>query len=263
MDEVIISSQNLVDIDQKAKLDLALDELRQKEWSGELKSSGITENQVNATRVLQEFSEGIIDVVEAMQKRERLPGNYKLPEVGISQYKTSSYEFSIPQGTEITDETTELTKSKIGMPKSVLIDLANQGPNDVYGELVTDPKTGKDVLLRLGTSSQVGYAIGVEEGAHSIFVRDRINRNQQIKPGDSVGENELDQQVSYYSSDIEYHGLGWRVRTILDGVKSGKISDEEAQRQISPYKDMILRAAKFRSEHRSVREDQTKKHNPN
>jgi len=238
---------------QLEELHTDLVKLAARPWDVLTRLSGY-ENHEKAAKILTSFARGVSDVIKTVEKRGKLPTNYKLPKVSITEYRVPSYAFPAEiERLPVTDQDTDLTYSVIGIPRKVVDELAGLDQDSTYATVITDSKTQADVLLRLGTPEQVAYAIGAEECAHSIFVRDRLNQDKRINKGEilnienSSDEDSIEELAAYYSSDIEYHGLGWRIRTILDSVDEGKMTAEEASKQIAPFKDMILRAAKFRS----------------
>jgi hypothetical protein len=229
-------------------LDHAIAQLQSREWINELNQAGITENREHAISILRELAEGLIDVVDAVRKRKELPRNYKLPDIKILPNYGASYTYSHDDIT--TDENTELSISCIVIGTEVLNRLASETKQTIFYGTVKSKKKISNFLQRIGTSEQYAHAIGTEEGAHSIFVRDRLNKNIKIEPGELKGRTAQTKITNYHASDIEYHGLGWRIRVLMDAVDKKKITPEEAEQQLEPLKNLLNRVAKLRRKQR-------------
>lgn len=89
----------------------------------------------------------------------------------------------------------------------------------------------------------VAYIDGMEEAAHSVY---RWNRPSMR--GNTGGGTQTMSMTEYDSTPVEYHGLGWRIRGVMDATD---IPPDIKERILTHLKQRMDNAIAYRNAQKS------------
>jgi len=212
------------------------------------------ENPENAVKIMVAFVSGVTDLIKSVRQRGHLPVGYKLPAVlikdtddGYAKYGHNLWQY--------TNGSLEVIDSQIKFPKKDLRQKSNKILDLPYPVQATKGLV-QPLDINIGTPEEIAYTTGAEEAAHSIFAHQQAAKGI-IGSGHSNTPQGAQSVHHYDASDVEYHGLGWQVRTLLDKAKKINLgntaenspSTESIQKQIDALRYRIRKAAELRSKH--------------
>ena len=235
-------------ITQKKALSSVKD-LEEKNWSRPVAMEDVidTERKERAATLMHSFSEGAVDVVRSVARRNKLPANYRFPHVRIGDNSGVDARYAYSVNTQ-DGQPTKIVRSEIVVDAKRLDSLAQDDPSAIY-EIHRENSDGTETIIQVGTPQEMAYTNGAEEAAHSIFLYQDV-ANGKFRPNKSTGSGGMD-TAAYDAQPMEYHGRGWQVRAILDAKNEGKISAEKAERLTKPFIDRIQAAAKYKRDRKS------------
>jgi len=243
--------KNPLSEDELAKLQSDLNELENERWDLLIKPLRI-EKEGNAIKIATATASGAIDVIKSVAQRGRLPAHYKVPNVLIKDTNDGHAKYS-HNLMQYDDGRLEVVDSEIKIPPTYL-----QGESERNLSLPYSVQVKRGLIepldINVGTPEEIAYTTGAEEAAHSIFAHHQaakgiIGSSETFAPQNARSVHEYD------ATDVEYHGLGWQVRALLD--KAERLNDSDSvensqavadiQKQVNVLKYRIKKAAEFRS----------------
>jgi hypothetical protein len=239
-----------------------IQQLRDRDWTAELEwvnrwKDGAKDLIPKENSLLTSFDQGITDVHEALASRNRIPEGYALPPVVLHEGKEDKFSARYIGPGEGEDKGAR----RIEISPEILEDMAGS-----KGELFTFTserdldEEGKPLVTVEGTTNDWMYLAGVEEGAHAI---------SHANHPEKVGMNQKDAKslAEYDANDLEYNGLGWKIRLIMDIQKNAEADEtktdeervdikEKVETILKPLQSRLQNAIEFRGLMREERKKQ-------
>lgn len=197
-------------------LNIALFELRRQDFDEKLEKAGVL--SFHAYKFLHNVTLGVMDALLALHQRRQIPLNYVVPDIVISsgaETARARIEFS--------QDTNEIIDTKIEISKNLL--------------KITGPNLRPELK-----SYSFAYLIGVEEVAHTVYAYQHRDFGLYVNPDKAT------ELADYDSQDVEFHGLGWKIRVVLDAARRKGISPDIARQILIPLQERMQNAIKVRQQ---------------
>lgn len=218
------SNDSFSNIEKRAVVDDLLEQLN---------AFGFEGDGEKARKLLEAFVKGVEDMMEVFEAKDRLPENFKPPELKMVKYPVSlAYEATV---TSVGEEMIP-TNTRIVVGVGFVDDLVQLDFSKVAVASGEDEE-----VVEQGTPCEVMYFKAGEELAHAV---DACNNPESLllEAGDP---GELTVQ-EYDSIDREYRSLGWRILLVDHAKKKGLIPDERADKNEQIFRRRLKKAANNR-----------------
>ena len=207
------------------------------DWSTYLEHLQFNGDAQRGSTLIQAFAKGGQDVLNAFSKRGRLPADYiPTPFIPLKGHGTTGHVSEV----EETAQGKRITKSIIRLDIEMIEELLRVGESQI---LQSVDANNPEFILNIGTAESIMYLAGMEEVAHDVFSASRDYEDSDLE-NDSRYKTH---SIIHDSTDVEYHGLGWSIRTLLDAANNQDLQQQKINtKNIELLKARLIRAANFR-----------------